>query len=1399
MNGHSNTRHLPRLHPLALAASLLAGAVGDAAWALPQGAQRVSGQVTIERPGAGAMLIQQRSASGIVNWQGFSIGKGESVRVQQPGAGSVLLNRVVGADPSRIFGQLSANGKVFLLNPNGVLFGPSSRVDVGSLLASTLSLNDSDFLAGRYRFAAGSGNAAAVVNNGHIETSDRGTVALLGGTVRNDGRIEARLGTVALAAGSRITLDLAGDGLSRIAVTQAAMDAQVANGGVIVADGGAVLLRADALNALVGDAVNQSGVVRARSLVERNGRIVLDGGDGGTTMVSGVLEATGSSGTRGGEIQVLGHHVGVTGAALLDASGAASGGMVLVGGDYQGKNPEVRNAADAFVGADATLRADATANGHGGKVIVWGNEATRAHGVLSARGGPLGGDGGLVETSGKFLDTTGARVVAAAPAGRAGQWLLDPADIVIGAGPTTAPPGYAPDFTSAQQSSLVAAAQVQNSLNEGTSVTLSAGNPAGSMGFGDIVLSAGTKVLKSEGATPVTLRLNAIGSIVMNEDSSIASSSGPLSVDFNSYSLGIPAQIGGLTVTGGAIVMSQGASISSNGGDVRFFGANDPVRGAARGVSFPVGVSAVVALPGRENGIRLDRASISTCPVVGAGCANGGSISLQGSGTATVISLGPGSQVAGGSGVRSEGAVLETGSGALTVAGVGGSGGRGVDLTGAATGNAGAPGPVRTVIRSQSGPVTIDGTGGALAANTLSVGDPLGVVIEQTSASAPGAGIRILGTGADASFTVATVTANPPFGTTVRTPTHGVLMSDGVQLSAGSGGIVIDGKGGSDGITTVVGATVVRVPTKVFGIASLSSTVTSPGGPITLRGNTAGVSMGGDVYDLSSTAAGAIGGRFAASGGNVGVINTKISADGPSGGGSVQIDADNVAFVAANSVLSANATQSGNGGQVRVRALTTYNPGNGGGVPESASTARVFGRLEARGGPLGGQGGVVETSGLALDVRGIGVDVAAPAGTAGTWLIDPVDVVISSGATAGGSLPDYLAAAPGASIQNTDINKALNGGLNVTISTGASTSVQQPGDIYVSPDAPITKSAGAEATLRLNAHGRIRIEGDIVSTVGSLNLDLNSDSDSSGSGEIGIASFDTARTLRLFTNGGSVRVFGQNDPLSGRAVGYNPEDPVPGMLLYHTIIDTRVGSSAAAPSGNIVLRGSGGALGSAGVELQGSSLLASTGVIEINGIGAPGNDGVQLSGNDRSGSGPLAPTIVAGGSGGVRVFGAGGGGLDANATPLINRGVWIAGSQVSAAGGALDIRGRASSSASTGVLLSADLGTGGATLLSSVGATGPGSSATLSGESVGSGLGVNLEAGATLGSPGADGPIVIRALNDGSAKSLRLAGPVIGSGVLNLRPGGVAASPSSRLPKPWQRPSRSTAVAPVST
>lgn len=245
-----------------LAVSLML-ACGVNAYAQPTGGVVAAGSAHIGGTPS-KMLITQTTPNATIQWQSFGIKAGESVQFVQPNSSSVALNRVVGADSSSIMGNLSANGRVFLLNPNGILFGAGASVNVGGLLASTLGINDSDFMAGRYQLTgAGPG---AVLNQGNINATDGGYVALLGANVSNQGVIAAKLGTVALAAGNAVTLDMAGDKLLNVTVNQGAVNALIENGGLIQADGGQVLMTTQAAGSLLVNAVNNTGVIRAQTL-----------------------------------------------------------------------------------------------------------------------------------------------------------------------------------------------------------------------------------------------------------------------------------------------------------------------------------------------------------------------------------------------------------------------------------------------------------------------------------------------------------------------------------------------------------------------------------------------------------------------------------------------------------------------------------------------------------------------------------------------------------------------------------------------------------------------------------------------------------------------------------------------------------------------------------------------------------------------------------------------------------------------------------------------------------------------------------------------------------------------------------------------------------------------------
>jgi large exoprotein involved in heme utilization and adhesion len=232
----------------------------------------------------------------------------------------VALNRVIGGDASAIFGTLSANGHVFLINPNGVLFGRGAQVNVGGLVASTLDLADADFMAGRYAFSGSS--RASVINQGSIN-ADGGYVALLGANVGNDGLIQANMGVVALAAGTALTLDVAGDGLLNVTVDSGAVNALVHNGGVLRANGGQVLMTAQAAGQLLKTVVNNSGLIEAQTLGGREGQILLLADmNSGTVNVGGKLDASAPVGGNGGFIETSAANVSVAENVLITTAAA---------------------------------------------------------------------------------------------------------------------------------------------------------------------------------------------------------------------------------------------------------------------------------------------------------------------------------------------------------------------------------------------------------------------------------------------------------------------------------------------------------------------------------------------------------------------------------------------------------------------------------------------------------------------------------------------------------------------------------------------------------------------------------------------------------------------------------------------------------------------------------------------------------------------------------------------------------------------------------------------------------------------------------------------------------------------------------------------------------------------
>lgn len=1359
-----------------------------AASPFPVGGVPVRGIVDLGAASNGTMTIGQTSARAIVNWADFSLGLNNTLNITQTmGAGSVLLNRVINNGPrSDIFGTINAPGHVFIVNPAGVVFGASSQINVGGLVASTLDIaNDSLMPAGKDNTLLGVGDVltftradgvtgkielqAAGDNRARITTNaPGGAVVLMGETVSNAGVINVAQGSVGLLSGLSATIDYGGgDGLTTFKVASStgnvAGKALIVNLGRINADGGRVSLigASSQVGAMV---VNQQGTVQARSMVSHDGQIVLAGGGNNEVVVGGSLDATGTTaGVAGGSVQVTGGAVRFSG-ATVDASGTQGGSVVAFGGGVT-MSPAV------------SLRADGT-TGKGGQVLVAGTEIVHVDGTLSARGAT---DGGVVGTGGgAMLEVTqGAVIDAGGGSGANGKWNAQSTnDLAV----TNDNIPYLPSaYTDANTRSRVHADAVGHSLSRGTDVALSSNAAVveGQSAGNGVSFEAGTQVVKTAGPAS-TLTVNSVRGIAMASNASIGSTQGALNVDFNADSKGaalgaVPAiqDIGDDAIQFGTISM-QGASIATNGGNVRFYGQTDAGNGRA------VGLAGVA-------GVTLDSSSISTCAMGSTSCGStGGNISVRGEGgTTRVNDIGAFS----GNGVDMRGSSLQTGTGRIDIDGRGGVSSAGVAIT--------PVGAVASTIASGSGDVNITGTSRSWLANDPSVlvaGKPNGVdagygagtgVSIVSADIRTGGNVTLRGTGGDMSRILDELdTAGPLIGTGEGFAAGAGITVIGSGVTAGRGKTIdVGGTAGSRAYAFADGGEedVVVTPNDRAAVAvgigaTPGKSFQAEGGTIRVDGGTGDIALlriGTDVVVgadgpssmLSTASTTGAGGTIDVRGANVlvqglGGAVARLDSSGFGQAGTVNLTATKVGGVANSGVvaldsgarLDANGVGSGNGGNIDVIA---------------GSSLIAYGSISARGGASGGSGGFVETSAPTFVMAGIKVDAAAPAGAAGKWLIDPYDVSIVNGAATNSLTGNPFVPVATSIIQDGDINNALNGGTDVKITTGTTGSTFN-GDITMT-GAQIAYVGAGDRTFELDAHRGIFADTatTIASNNGRLNVVFVADADKvsrPGTGDGGAVIYNG----KIYTNGGNVTMSGGLRP---NAAGTSA------IALNGAVIDTRVGRTDAGAGGNVALDGfSGTQFGntnnlSAAVLINGSQISTSTGSVTITGTSTTGT-GVQVSTSQ-------VPASIATTSGNVAITGLGVGLSAASSGALLpSAGVLISRASIGTVSGGIVLHGYVNDPPLADALRAGVLVQDGAQL-----ATSGGGDIELTGRAVNGSAGVAIVPGVPpVGVPvqvpavAASGDVVLRAANNATTDALVIGAPVSAGGLIDLRPGGTDAT-----------------------
>lgn len=597
--------------------------------AAPIGGEIVGGTGTITQQGSETAIIQDTERLAI-DWQNFDVGKDERVTFVQPGQSAIALNRILSDKGSEILGQIDANGHVILVNPQGVVFKEGAVVNAGGLIASGLQINPEDFMNGDLIFKHLEGTDGTVINAGTINAAAGGNVAMIGTQVENRGLISAHLSTVTLSSGKGAVLSFDDAGLLSVKVNEAMLQSElgdkaaVTNAGQIQAEGGRVLLSANTTRDVFSQAVNWGDRQQARSVtynddgsftlgaggdVVNSGDITVSGKTVGDVVVlgenithSGTIKANAIQGRggnielhantttkvtddglitanaeQGGDIKLLGENVGLFDQAAIAATGEKGGGRVLLGGDQEGLNPQIRNAEFAYISENSNIDASATDAGDGGVAIIFAEDTARIYGNLSAKGGATGGDGGFVETSGKRGFSIANTPDVTTVKGNGGHWLIDPYNIRIASQGSDLPGSGI--FESSEDAALYVTSIIR-ALGRGTNVTVKTGEDGG-----DIIISAEIEVDKGENAT---LNLLAHNDIIINEN---IQATGSNTLNLHLHANRSEKEDGGNvkfgTINNGAV------SIQTNGGDFKITGGtinnnelgandanNDPAPGA---------------------------------------------------------------------------------------------------------------------------------------------------------------------------------------------------------------------------------------------------------------------------------------------------------------------------------------------------------------------------------------------------------------------------------------------------------------------------------------------------------------------------------------------------------------------------------------------------------------------------------------------------------------------------------------------------------------------------------------------------------------------------------------------------------------------------------------------------
>lgn len=444
-------------------------------YAAPNGANVVHGNVNISQSGSNT-IINQNTDKAIINWNSFDVNKGESVLFNQNSSSSIILNRVTNGLPTNIFGNISANGNVFILNQAGVLVGNGASINTNSFLAGAANINDNDFIAGKYNFYGAQGN---VINNGSIKVQDGGYAVLMGKNVENNGLISAKLGKIYLSSGETFRMDMSGNDLIGVEVEKGITDAYISNTGHIQAEGGTIIMTAKNASDVIRQAVNNTGVIDASSISYKGGKVIL-GAENGQVINDGEINVSSKS-DEGGSIELKAEHIINNG--LVYANGLNGGLINMLSSDL------------LKIGSSSIIQANSFGFGNGGNIKLISQKRAEAHKGALIEAGSIYGSGGFIELSGYDSVYAFGNFNTKSLYGVYGQFLLDPSNMFIGNYSNLA--DNENNQVSSDGNTYIDITWLNNMLNtSNVSLQTLQGN-----GLGDITLNAGVTLTGTNGLT----------------------------------------------------------------------------------------------------------------------------------------------------------------------------------------------------------------------------------------------------------------------------------------------------------------------------------------------------------------------------------------------------------------------------------------------------------------------------------------------------------------------------------------------------------------------------------------------------------------------------------------------------------------------------------------------------------------------------------------------------------------------------------------------------------------------------------------------------------------------------------------------------------------------------------